>query len=78
MVMWIGQHASPDFMMNVFGVNSHAEVNVDNVRTYIRVLSKNVRMFCHQRMYLNCSTGIAANKMLQCMYSYLEHTSCNG
>ena len=71
MVMWIGQHASPDFMMNVFGVNSHAEVNVDNVRIY-------VHMFCHQRMYLNCSTRIAANKMLQCMYSYLEHTSCNG
>lgn len=37
MVVWIGQHASPDFVMNVFGVNSHAEVNVDNVCLYIHM-----------------------------------------
>ena len=35
MVVWIGQHAPPELVMNVFGVNSQAEINVDNVCSYI-------------------------------------------
>ena len=31
MVVWIGQHAAPELVMNVFGVNSQAEINVDSV-----------------------------------------------
>lgn len=32
MVVWIGQQAPPEFVMNVFGVNSQTEINVDSVR----------------------------------------------
>lgn len=32
MVMWIGQQAPVEFVMNVFGVNSQAEINVESVR----------------------------------------------
>ena len=39
MVMWIGQHAPPELVMNVFGVNSQAEINVDNVCSYIGFIS---------------------------------------
>ena len=40
MVVWIGQHASPEFVMNVFGVNSQAEINVDSVCIYIYFVDK--------------------------------------
>lgn len=35
MVMWIGQQSPPEFVMNVFGVNSQAEINVDSVRVHV-------------------------------------------
>ena len=35
MVMWIGQQAPPEFVMNVFGVNSQTEINVDSVRVHL-------------------------------------------
>ena len=37
MVMWIGQQSPPEFVMNVFGVNSQAEINVDSVRVHMCV-----------------------------------------
>ncbi|XP_065891062.1 protein transport protein Sec24D-like isoform X2 [Dysidea avara] len=30
MVLWIGQQVSPEFVVNVFGVNSQAEINVES------------------------------------------------
>ena len=33
MVLWIGQQASPEFVVNIFGVTSQAEINVESVRT---------------------------------------------
>ena len=35
MVLWIGQQASPEFVMNVFGVNSQAEINAESVCKYL-------------------------------------------
>lgn len=35
MVMWIGQQSPPEFVMNVFGVNSQADINVDSVSVHV-------------------------------------------
>ena len=32
MVMWIGQQTPIEFVVNVFGVNSQAEIDVESVR----------------------------------------------
>lgn len=32
MVVWVGQQVAVDFVLNVFGVHSQAEINVDSVR----------------------------------------------
>lgn len=33
MFMWIGHNASPEWIQNVFGVQSAAQVDIDKVRT---------------------------------------------